>query len=188
MFAASTQIAPPGSAGAPTFDDPFGMLLACHEKMRRQLGTLARLQRHLPEHGADAHARAAASAILKYFDQAAPNHHADEDASLLPRVLARAPHLARTIEAIGVEHRTLERHWRKLRRVLSGIAAGRNEGLSPMLVRTVCEGYLAHLDREEIRLLPLAREYLDAEDVADIGREFAARRGVELGASPGPAL
>jgi len=170
----------PGAAAAPTFDDPFGMLLACHEKMRRQLGTLARLQRHLPEHGADADARIAATAILKYFDQAAPNHHADEDVSLLPRVLARAPHLARTIETIGAEHRTLERHWRKLRRVLSGIAAGRNEGLSPALVRTVCEGYLAHLEREETRLLPEARLCLDAETLAEIGREFAERRNVEI--------
>jgi pyridoxamine 5'-phosphate oxidase len=182
------QAHPFPQAVVPSFDDPFGMLLACHEKMRRQLGTLARLQRHLPEHGADAHARAAASAILKYFDHAAPNHHADEDASLLPRVLARAPDLARTIAAISAEHRTLERHWRKLRRVLSGIAAGRNEGLSPALVRTVCEGYLAHLDREETRLLPRARECLDAEALADIGREFAARRGVELEGALTPAL
>jgi len=173
---------PPGNpfphAAAPTFDDPFGMLLACHEKMRRQLGTLARLQRHLPEHGADAHARAAASAILKYFDHAAPNHHADEDASLLPRVLARAPHLAHAIEVIGAEHRILELRWRKLRRVLCGIAAGRNEGLPPALVRTVCEGYLAHLEREETRLLPAARQCLDAEAIAQIGREFAQRRNV----------
>lgn len=176
MVVTPTRAALPTAAAAPTFDDPFGMLLACHEKMRRQLGTLARLQRHLPEHGADADARTAAAAILKYFDQAAPNHHADEDVSLLPRVLERAPQLARVVEAIGSDHRNLERHWRKVRRVLCGIAAGRNEGLSPALVRTVCEGYLAHLDREEVRLFPMARACLDAEAVADIGREFAARR------------
>jgi hemerythrin-like domain-containing protein len=170
---------------APTFDDPFGMLIACHARMRRQLGTLARLQRHLPEHGADADARAAATAIIKYFDHAGPNHHADEDESVLPRVLERAPQLAGVIAGIGADHRTLEQHWRKLRPLLSGIAAGRNEGLPPALVRTVCEGYLAHLDREESRLFPAARAALDDAAIADIGREFAARRGVDAEAPQG---
>ena len=36
---------------APSFDDPLGMLSACHRRIERQLATLARLQRHLPEHG-----------------------------------------------------------------------------------------------------------------------------------------
>src|SRR4051812_18806614 len=179
MSAMSSEIGGPGTAPAPTFDDPFGMLIACHARMRRQLGTLTRLQRHLPEHGADAEARSAASAILKYFDHAAANHHADEEASLLPRVLERAPELLSVISGIGADHRALERHWRKLRPLLSGIAAGRNEGLPPALVHSVCESYLAHLDREEARLFPAAQACLDAATVTEIGREFAARRGVD---------
>lgn len=166
-------------AVGPTFDDPFGMLVACHARMRQQLGTLTRLQRYTTENGVDADARAAAGAILRYFDQAAPNHHADEDRSLLPRVLARAPQLARLIEGIGADHRTFERDWRKLRPLLSGIAAGRNSALPPALVRTVCEGYLAHLEREEARLFPAAQACLDADAVAAMGREFAARRALE---------
>ena len=178
-MAETSQIAAPGAAPGPSFDDPFGMLIACHARMRRQLGTLARLSRHLPENGAAADARAAATAILKYFDQAAPNHHADEDVSVLPRVLERAPALADLIEAIGDDHRTLDRQWRKLRPLLSGISAGRNEGVPPALVRTLCEGYLAHLEREEVRLFPAAQACLDAEAIAAIGREFAARRNVD---------
>jgi len=163
---------------APTFDDPFGMLVACHVRMRRQLATLERLPRHLVQNAADSEASAAANAILKYFDQAAPNHHADEDVSLLPRLRERAPALRDLCTRIGEEHRALERHWRKLRPLLSGIAAGRNEGLPPALVRTVCEGYLAHLEREERQLFPAAQASLDAEAVAAMGREFAARRNV----------
>jgi hemerythrin-like domain-containing protein len=178
---ATLQAAPP-----PTFDDPFGMLLACHVRMRRQLSTLMRLARHVPEHGADAEARAAASAVLRYFDEAAPNHHADEDRSVLPRVLERKPDLAQFIEGLSADHRGLERLWRKLRPLLSGIAAGRNEALPPLLVRTVCESYLAHLELEEERLLPAAQACLDAATVATIGREFAARRGIDPDAPPGP--
>ena len=170
---------------APTFDDPFGMLIACHARMRRQLGTLARLQRHMLEHGADADARAAANAILRYFDEAAPNHHADEDHSLLPRVLERAPQLAKVVAGISADHRALEKQWRKLRRLLSGIAAGRNEALPPALVRGVCDGYLVHLDHEEARLFPIAQDCLEAAAVSAMGREFAARRGVDPDAPPG---
>ena len=169
----------PSLSPAPGFDDPFGMLVACHGRMRHQLGTLARLQRYTVENGVDADARAAASAILRYFDHAAPNHHADEDHSLLPRVLARDPRLARLVEGIGADHRALERQWRKVRPLLSGIAAGRNEALPPALVRTVCEGYMAHLEREEARLFPAAQACLDADAITAMGHEFAARRGVD---------
>jgi pyridoxamine 5'-phosphate oxidase len=164
-------------APAPSFDDPLGMLLACHVRMRRQLATLERLQRHIPESGADSEARTAASAIIRYFDQAGANHHADEDQSLLPRLVARAPEIAALAAQIGEDHRELDRYWRKLRPLLSGIAAGRNEALPPALVREACGAYLDHLEREESQLLPVARERLSERDLVDIGSEFAARRG-----------
>jgi hemerythrin-like domain-containing protein len=164
-------------APAPSFDDPLGMLLACHVRMRRQLATLERLQRHLPEFGADADARAAATAIMRYFDTAGPNHHADEDQSLLPRLVTHAPEAAAAAARITEDHEALARLWRKMRPLLSGIAAGRNEGLPPALVHEVCGAYIAHLEREESDVLPLARERLDATALLDIGREFAARRG-----------
>ena len=164
-------------AAAPSFDDPLGMLLACHGRMRRQLGTLARLSRYVTENGADDEARAAASAILRYFDRAAVDHHADEDASLVPRLSATAPELNGVLGRLTEEHRELALRWRKLRPLLASIAAGRNEALPPALVREVCEGYEAHLAREEMLVIPRAREALAPELIAEMGREFAARRG-----------
>ena len=168
-------------APAPSFDDPLGMLLACHGRMRRQLDTLTRLSRHVTIHGADAEARAAATAILRYFDRAAENHHADEDDSLVPRLAAHAPDLADVLATIGDDHRVLAQRWRKLRPLLSSIAAGITEALPPALVREVCEGYAAHLDREEAIVIPRARECLGAEALAAMGREFAERRDVSGG-------
>ena len=57
-----------GEPGAPSFDDPLGMLRACHGRIERQLLTLGRLVRHLPEHGADADARAAD--VVRMLDDA----------------------------------------------------------------------------------------------------------------------
>jgi hypothetical protein len=164
-------------APAPSFDDPLGMLLACHGRIRRQLATLVRLQAHIIEHGADADARSAASAILRYFDRAGVDHHADEERSLLPRLRARASDLAALGDAIVRDHRALERHWRKLRPLLSSLAAGRYDALPPRLVREVCDAYHAHMAREEAELIPRAAELLDAATLAEIGREFALRRG-----------
>jgi hemerythrin-like domain-containing protein len=166
----------PGSAN---FDDPLGMLSACHRRIERQLATLGRLQRHLPEHGSDPDARAAARAILKYFDSAAPNHHADEEESLFPRLRASVPAEAEAMIArLANDHVALAERWRRLRPLLAGIAAGTRANLSPKDVDDLRAAYDAHIAREDGELIPLAARALDAATLATIGREMAARRDV----------
>jgi iron-sulfur cluster repair protein YtfE (RIC family) len=168
-----------GEPGAPSFDDPLGMLRACHGRIERQLVTLRRLAAHLPGHGADREAQAAACAILRYFDDAAPNHHADEEASVFPRLLARAPSARETIAVLERDHHgAFETNWRRLRPLLAAIAAGGRETLPPALVREVCDAYAAHIALENDRLFPQCAETLTAADLAAIGAEMAARRGV----------
>lgn len=160
-----------------SFDDPLGMLVACHARIRRQLATLARLQAHLPEHGCDDAARAAAAAILRYFDSAAPNHHADEEDSVFPRLRAAAAAAGPVIDALQKEHVVLDAHWRALRPALAGIAAGKRASLSAHEVRNLATLYATHIEREEGELIPLARTALEAETLARIGAEMQARRG-----------
>jgi hemerythrin-like domain-containing protein len=172
---------------APGYDDPLGMLSACHGRIERQLATLARLQRHLPEHGCDTDARAAARGILRYFDTAAPNHHADEEASVFPRLRAALPGRADTLIAeLEREHRTLAANWRHLRPLLAAIAAGARANLSPKQVALVRAAYAAHIAKEEDELIPLAARAFNAAMLTAIGREMAARRGVDP-AAPAPA-
>lgn len=168
------------SADAATFDDPLAMLVACHGRIRKQLATLAKLERHLPEHGHDADARAAARAIMRYFDTAAVHHHEDEEQSLMPRLLAKAPEARALTARLTREHETLAENWRKLRPLLSGIATGQRAALPPKLVHDVTAAYEAHIAIEESELIPLAREMLGADEIVAIGREMAARRGVAL--------
>ena len=172
-------------AVAPSFDDPLGMLSACHGRIERQLATLDRLQRHLPEHGCDADARTAARAILKYFDTAAPNHHADEEASVFPRLRSglagRADELIAGLER---EHSMLAANWRHLRPLLASIAAGARANLAPKHVAAVRAAYESHIAKEESKLIPLAARTFDAATIADIGREMAARRASTPAAHP----
>jgi hemerythrin-like domain-containing protein len=168
---------------APSFDDPLGMLTACHGRIERQLLTLDRLQRHLPEHGADIDARAAARGILRYFDTAAPNHHADEEASLFPRLKRmQSDRTDRLIADLAAEHEALVTKWRRLRPLLAGIVAGTRANLSARQVAEIRAAYAAHIAREESELLPLAAATFDAATLAEIGSEMAARRGVDPGA------
>jgi hypothetical protein len=164
-------------APAPSFDDPLGMLLACHGRMRRQLATLTRLSRHLGEVGLDAEAQTAALAVARYFDRAAPDHHADEDLSLMPRLVARAPDMAPLAATVHATHTDLERRWRKVRPLLSSIVVRRRQALPLRLVQDLAAAYENHLAQEEAAVLPRAHELLDAEAIAALGREFAARRG-----------
>ena len=120
---------------APAFDDPLGVLSACHRRIERQLATLARLQRHLPAHGCDHDARAAARGILRYFDTAAVNHHADEEGSLFPRLLLHASAAAAPLLAdLAADHQRLAGEWRHLRPLLAAICAGARANLSPRQV------------------------------------------------------
>ena len=160
---------------APGFDDPVGMLRACHRRMERQLGTLVRLRRHLPENHADGDARHAATAILRYFDTAAVNHHADEEDSLFPRLHASAPDTDPLLAALAGDHMKLAARWARLRPLLAAIAAGSGAHLPVKDVEEFCAAYAAHIACEEAELLPRAAA-LPAAELAAIGAEMAARR------------
>ena len=70
-----------------SFEVPLEMLAACHQRIVQQCDTLNRLLPHLAAHGADLQAQQAAQAVLRYFDQAAVDHHADEEQDLFPALL-----------------------------------------------------------------------------------------------------
>lgn len=166
---------------APGFDAPLEMLRACHRRIEKQLATLARLERHLPEHGCDDDARAAARGIMRYFDTAAVNHHADEEQSVFPRLVAACGDEAAQIAArLESEHEVLATLWARLRPLLAGIAVGARANLSPHDVVEVREAYERHIAVEETQLLPLAERTFDRATLDAIGQEMAARRNVDV--------
>ena len=86
----TTRVALPGmhTPGA-GFDEPFAMLDACHDRVRRSLDLLERLRAYLQDKGCDDSARQAARDVLRYFDIAAPLHHEDEELHVFPPLLAQ---------------------------------------------------------------------------------------------------
>ena len=113
------------------------------------------------------------------YSNQSPNHHADEEESLFPRLQAHAGPL---IEDLEHDHYALAASWRRLRPLLSGISASVRANLSAKQVDDICEMYASHILREELHLIPLATRLLDAEALRQIGEEMAARRNTRFGA------
>jgi pyridoxamine 5'-phosphate oxidase len=164
----------------PSFDEPLEMLAACHERIEAQLATLERLGPHLEKHGCDTEAKAAAQAVLRYFDTSGRLHHQDEDDDLFPLLRGRAgvagrPEVAAAIDELEREHETMDGQWNRLREHLLAIAAGEAR-LPAEDVARFAWLYRRHMDREATAVLPFARETLEQAQLAALGERMAARR------------
>lgn len=164
------------------FDDPLEMLMGCHRRIERQLETLKRLRVHIGAHGVDAEASAAAQAVLKYFQGAAMNHHADEEVDLFPLLeqritdggeQARFHAFRRELEN---DHHALVEAWTRLRKPLEAIAEGLVRALPAEDVQAFVSGYAHHILTEENALAEFFNRWLVEADREALGRAMAARR------------
>ncbi|MDP1644982.1 MAG: hemerythrin domain-containing protein [Thiobacillus sp.] len=172
---------------APGFDRPLDVLEACHGRIAKQCDTLAKLLAHLPAHGADAQAQQAARAVLAYFNTAAVHHHDDEERNLFPLLeQAGAPGACDLLELLTHEHDELALLWRQLRVLLQQIESGAAVTLDEALAHRFITLNRSHLEFENTRVLPLARQVLGAAEIERLGRAMAARRGVPFAGIPSP--
>ena len=176
----------PDNTPAPSFDSPLEMLRACHGRILDQCNTLHKLQQHLDVSGCDVQAQQAAQAILRYFDTAGQYHHQDEELDLFPLLLATTSTEAdELITRLLGEHQEMNAAWLLLRSRLQVIAEGQiPEGQSATLEESDVEhfstAYERHITLENAQLLPLATRLLGKQQLHDLGRKMAARRGVSL--------
>jgi hemerythrin-like domain-containing protein len=171
------------AAPAAGFEEPFEMLAACHERMQRMLALLARLRAHLATHGADAQAQQAARDVMRYFDQAAPQHHRDEELHVFPPLLAAGdPRLVEVVERLLREHAAMEERWPAARAVLLRIAEGALPALASgddAALDAFASLYDEHLRAEDAIAYPAAQSLLDPQAQHAMGEEMMRRRGVK---------
>lgn len=173
---------------APSFDHPLEMMHACHGKIKRQLDTLKRLATHLPVHGCDQQARQAAQGVLRYFDTAGQFHHQDEEENLFPTLFALdVPDSAQVkalVERLLAQHVVMFAAWSEVRAVLVKLAEGVNTPLPAALVERLADSYTPHIALEETELLPLSARLLSRQQIMELGKSMAKRRGAEFPSSP----
>lgn len=179
----TSRVALPGlrTPGA-GFDQPFEMLAACHERVVRTLDLLQRLQAHVAENGVDDSARQAARDVLRYFDVAAPLHHADEELHVFPPLLQPGVDAATqaVVRQLQQDHRDMAACWAQAREPLQALADGELLIIS-IADRALWERFAAlyaqHLIHEDQRVYPAAQALLADATQQAMGQEMAARRG-----------
>ena len=165
------------------FDEPFELLDACHDRVRRSLDLLQRLRAYLRDKGCDDSARQAARDVLRYFDIAAPLHHQDEELHVFPALLAAHAEgrVADLVRQMQRDHVLMAESWAEARQPLEQLAQGALQSFAPAheaALERFAGCYADHLRHEDDSLYPAARAVLDAQARPAMGREMAARRGV----------
>ena len=171
-------------ATAPGFDQPLAVLKHCHDRIRRQLITLEKLPEHLANNGSDAAAQQAAIAVLRYFTQAAPLHHEDEEIDLLPTLQATAGPddqtvLAQLLPMILQQHQEMSELWQELQTSLQAVAEMKNQTLPVNAMNRFKQLYHAHMQIEEEQIAHMAARVLSAEQLRQIGTAMQLRRGIK---------
>ena len=183
MTAPSSSPSLPGFRPLPDDADPLALLEACHLRMARQLLTLERLLARQARTGpaVDYEIRAAATAIRRYFDEAAPRHHRDEEQDLLPAVLesmagSDAVCLKGMVGRLVREHRHLEEVWQALRPTLLALGQGQPVLLDAGRAGAFIAAHREHLAYEDAEIMPMARRLLSDGQIEQIGLAMRARR------------
>jgi hemerythrin-like domain-containing protein len=169
------------------FDQPFEMLSACHERVRRSLALLQRLVAHVEVHGADRQARDAAADVLRYFTQAAPAHHEDEERHVIPRLQASDdPRAQAAAQQLLEDHEAIRVRWAALAPLLQSLAGGalpKQERLHAA-AQAFVDVHEDHLRLEDEYAFPRTEAQLRTqgdEALRAMGQEMAARRGPPSG-------
>lgn len=169
------------------FTDPLGMLSDCHRRVERFLQALIDVAHEADGESLNAEQKAALENGLRYFQEAAPKHTADEEESLFPRLRAATgtdkEQLMERIAALETDHGSaapahqevdrLGRRWLQEGRLDEADAAKLSATLD-----SLAEMYRQHIHVEDHEVFPAASKILTTGDCKAIGEEMAARRGV----------
>lgn len=124
-----------------------------------------------------------AAMLTDYLERDLPQHVADEEQELFPRLRARctpADNIDRAAALLAEEHRRDQGLSAQIIVALRRLMRGRrlvDEMAFARLAATFAETQRRHLAWEEALMLALARRRLNAEDLGEIGRAMARRRG-----------
>jgi hemerythrin-like domain-containing protein len=166
------------------FDQPVEMWLACHERVQRFAALLSRLAEHVRERGADEDAQVTATSIRRYFNEAAPRHHEDEEVDMFPRLRERLDGerdrtVLEVLDQVEADHLEMAGVWQRLDAVLATIARGEPATLEQPLIDRFATMYRHHIDAEERVLLPALKKTLAAPEWLAVGKSMAERRGLD---------
>jgi hemerythrin-like domain-containing protein len=166
----------------PGFEDPLGLMAACHRRIERFLAVLVEIAMRRDGCALTGSESSALEAALRYFRYAAPHHTADEEQSLFP-ALEQAGHGTRDLPGLQCDHRRAESLHAKADELgLTWLRRGTLDECQARELQTALGDlsalYREHIETEEQRLFPRAQRTLSREALERIGQDMASRRGV----------
>jgi hemerythrin-like domain-containing protein len=165
-------------AELPGFNDPLGVLRACHQRILARCDTLEKLPAHLAAKGADSEARSAIGQIINYFSSSAVHHHQDEEIDLFPILSQQSLQLAATVSRLQQEHTRLDALWAALAAALEKPDELPNNAQLTGLIQRFCALNRAHVDCENREVLSMAQHILNVQQIEELGAAMARRRGL----------
>jgi hemerythrin-like domain-containing protein len=170
----------PFPSAAPDFSDPLGLLRACHDRVLQHCDTLLNLAAHIGDKGVDQDAREAAAQVHKYFSVAGKHHHQDEEQDIFPRLARQSLKLADRVHRLKQDHQAIDTLWGQLAPLLTRPAAIEDSAAFLELAQQFADTYRAHVLRENEDLLDMAQHIFSRDELEDIGKKMAERRGVKF--------
>lgn len=181
----SSIVVPGHRAPAAGYEAPFDMLNACHERVHRMLALLQRLHRHVQSHGNDTQATEAARDVMRYFDQAAPQHHLDEEQHVFPVVMRlQRESLTAVVQRLQQDHAQMEAGWAKTRALLAdltdqpGTVPDHWMALADTTFDAFARLYEQHIQDEEQVVYPAALQAMEEPAIHAMAQDMMRRRGV----------
>jgi hemerythrin-like domain-containing protein len=167
----------------PGFEDPLGLMVACHRRIERFLAVLVDLAVRRDGSTLIGSESNAMGVALRYFRDAAPHHTADEEQGLFPALEQVDGRAACDLADLERDHRRAERlHTMVDELGLAWLRHGRLEEPEVRELQTALGElsalYREHIGAEEERVFPRAQQTLSRETLERIGRGMASRRGV----------
>lgn len=164
---------------APDFSDPLGLLRACHERVFKHCDILENLAAYLADKGLDQEASEAAAQVHRYFSVAAKHHHEDEEQDVFPRLARQSLKLADLIHSLKQEHERLDALWAEIAPLLAKPASIGDVEAFQALAERFADAYRNHARKENSELLEMAQHVFGSDELKQIGRAMAERRGVK---------
>jgi hemerythrin-like domain-containing protein len=172
------------------FDEPLGLMGDCHRRVEKFLDQLLAVAEACGGEELSPREREALATGLRYFQQAAPLHTADEEASLFPRLRAQGALSDEVRDAMArlesdhdkadtghAEVEELGQRW-----LNDGTLSPDDAERLTQRLRELRAFYTEHIALEDNYLFPLAAQVLGEAEIENVGREMAARRGIDFDA------
>jgi len=165
---------------AADFDNPLGLIKACHERISFHCDLLDKIMAYLVENEVDKELVDTARKVHRYFSTAGKLHHQDEEQDIFPRLVNASMKLADIINNLKQEHQEMDKLWETIGAALDKPRAILQEQLPKL--REACDSFCKlnrkHIAFEEENILSIATHLLSNEELKIIGNAMKNRRNL----------